>query len=390
MRAAVTIALKDLSQRMRDKSAILLGLVAPLGLAFIFAAIIPDATASSFDVKVAVVDNDGGEISASFIDNVLPAAEQQGLLTVTKYDNAEQARTDVEDGTQDAVYIFPEGYSASVQSGAGGTVELVRNVDSTIGGQIAKAVLDGYLSEVEAVTLSVGTAMMDGAQDVGAITARAMDTPAAVVLTDTEASNRTLDSKTFFAAGMAVFFLFFTVQFGVSSLLEERLNGTLPRLLGAPISRWSIIGGKALTSFVLGLVSMVVLAVATTLLIGAKWGNPLGVAILMIAGVLAALGIMAVVAVVAKTPEQASNWQSIIAVVLGLLGGTFFPLSQGPRLLATLSKLTPHAWFMQGLGDISSGAGLVAVVAPTLAMLAFFVVTLALAIWFGRGRVLAP
>jgi len=133
-----------------------------------------------------------------------------------------------------------------------------------------------------------------------------------------------------------------------------------------------------------------VLAVATTLLIGAKWGNPLGVAILMIAGVLAALGIMAVVAVVAKTPEQASNWQSIIAVVLGLLGGTFFPLSQGPRLLATLSKLTPHAWFMQGLGDISSGAGLVAVVAPTLAMLAFFVVTLALAIWFGRERVLAP
>lgn len=390
MRAAITIALKDLSQRMRDRSAILLGLVAPLGLAFIFAAIIPDATASSFNVQVGVVDNDGGVISASFIDDVLPAAEQQGLLAVTKYDDAAAALADVENGNQDAVYIFPEGYSASVQSGAGGTVELVRNVDSTIGGQIAKAVLDGYLSEVEAVTLSVGAAMVDGAQDVGTITARAMDTPAAVVLTDTEASNRTLDSKTFFAAGMAVFFLFFTVQFGVASLLEERLNGTLPRLLGAPISRWSIIGGKALTSFVLGLVSMVVLAVATTLLIGAKWGNPLGVAILMIAGVLAALGIMAVVAVVAKTPEQASNWQSIIAVVLGLLGGTFFPLSQGPRLLATLSKLTPHAWFMQGLGDISSGAGLVAVVAPTLAMLAFFVVTLALAIWFGRERVLAP
>jgi len=389
MRAAIIIALKDLSQRLRDKSAILMGIVAPLGLAFIFAAIIPDATASSFDIHVGVVDSDGGEISASFINDVLPSVEAQGLLTVTKYDDVDQALTDVENGDEDAVYIFPAGYSASVQSGAGGTVRMVRNVDSTIGGQIAKAVLDGYLSEVEAVTVSVGTAMVDGARDAPAVRALAMETPAAVVLADTEASNRTLDSTTFFAAGMAVFFLFFTVQFGVSSLLEERLNGTLPRLLGAPINRWSIIGGKAITSFVLGLVSMVVLAVGTTLLIGANWGNPVAVAILMVAGVLAALGIMAMVAVVAKTPEQAANWQSIIAVVLGLLGGTFFPLSQGPRLLAALSKLTPHAWFMQGLGDISSGAGLSAVITPTLAMLAFFVVTLGLAIWFGRERVLA-
>jgi ABC-2 type transport system permease protein len=135
---------------------------------------------------------------------------------------------------------------------------------------------------------------------------------------------------------------------------------------------------------------MAVQAVATTVFIGAEWGKPLGVAILMVAGVLAALGIMAVVAVVSKTPEQAANWQSIVAVVLGLLGGTFFPLSQGPRLLSLFSKLTPHAWFLQGLGDLSSGSGLSAVVTPVLAMLAFFAVTAAVAVVFGRGKVLAP
>jgi ABC-2 type transport system permease protein len=390
MRAAFIIALKDLSQRIRDKSAILLGLVAPLGLALIFSAIIPDATASSFNVHVGVVDNDGGQITSGFINDVLPAVEAEGLLSATRFDDMGKALAEVENGDLDAVYIFPAGYSASVQSGAGGTVRLVTNVDSTIGGQIAKAVLDSYLAHVETVTISAGTAMINGAQDLAAITAAAQAAAPAVELTDVQASNRTLDTTTFFAAGMAVFFLFFTVQFGVSSLLEERMNGTLPRLLGAPISRWSVLGGKALTSFVLGLVSMVVLAISTTLLIGATWGNPVGVAILMMAGVLSALGIMAVVAVIARTPEQAANWQSIVAVVLGLMGGTFFPLSQGPRLLALLSKLTPHAWFMQGLGDLSSGAGLSTVIAPTLAMLAFFVVTLGISVWFGRGRVLAP
>ena len=38
-----------------------------------------------------------------------------------------------------------------------------------------------------------------------------------------------------YAAGMAVFFLFFTVQFGVTSVLDERRDGTLARMFAAPI-----------------------------------------------------------------------------------------------------------------------------------------------------------
>jgi ABC-2 type transport system permease protein len=388
MRASFLIAAKDLAQRIRDKSAILLGLVAPLGLALIFSGIIPSDT-TSFDVNVGVIDNDGGAISAGFIDEVLPAVEADEIMAVTTYTDFATMEEDVESGTRDAAYVFPAGFSDGIQAGQGGTVQLIGNVDSSISTQIAKAVLDGYLSEIDAVGIAVGSAMVSGATDVDAIATAAQGTEAAVLLVDVEAENRELDATTFFSAGMAVFFLFFTVQFGVSSLLEERIHGTLPRLLGAPINRWSIIGGKAITSFVLGLVSMVVLAVATTIMIGADWGNPLGVAILMICGVLSALGIMAVVAVISKTPEQAANWQAIVAVALGLLGGTFFPLSQGPRLLAFFSKLTPHAWFLQGLGDLSAGGDLSSIVTPALALLLFFFVTVAAAVTFGKG-VLAP
>ena len=44
-----------------------------------------------------------------------------------------------------------------------------------------------------------------------------------------------IDPKTQVAAGMATFFLFFSVQFGVLGLLQERRQGTLPRLLAAPV-----------------------------------------------------------------------------------------------------------------------------------------------------------
>lgn len=389
MRAALIIAAKDLSQRIRDRSAILLGLVAPLGLALIFSAIIPSGDIS-FDVNVGVLNEDTGEITAMFVDEVLPAVERDGVMATTSVDSEGLLRDDVESGTLNAGYIFPAGFTDDVQQARGAEALLLGNVDSSISTQIAKAVLDSYFAEVDAIGIAVAAAVLNGAPDADAIAAGAAATPAAVALADTEAASRELDITTFFSAGMAVFFLFFTVQFGVSSLLEERWYGTLPRLLGAPINRWAIVGGKAITSFVLGLVSMIVLAIGTTVMIGAEWGNPVGVLILMVAGVLSALGIMAVVAIVAKTPEQAANYQSIVAVALGLLGGTFFPLSQGPRVLALFSKLTPHAWFLQGLGDLSAGDGLEVVVIPTLAMLTFFVVTMGLAITFGRKRVLAP
>ena len=225
MRAALVIAAKDLSQRIRDRSAILLGLVAPLGLALIFSAIIPSGT-DSFDVNVGVLNQDTGEISAIFVNDVLPAVERDGIMTATSVGSENTLRDDVESGTLNAGYVFPAGFTDDVRQARGPEALLLGNVDSSISTQIAKAVLDSYFAEVDAVGIAVAAALLNGATDADAIAASAAETPAAVALVDTEAANRELDVTTFFSAGMAVFFLFFTVQFGVSSLLEERWYGT--------------------------------------------------------------------------------------------------------------------------------------------------------------------
>jgi ABC-2 type transport system permease protein len=123
---------------------------------------------------------------------------------------------------------------------------------------------------------------------------------------------------------------------------------------------------------------MTVLAVATTLLFHAHWGNPFGVAALVVSATLAATGIMALIATLARNAEQAANWQSVVAVVLGLIGGTFFPVSQAPGLLSRLTFVAPQAWFLRGLGDLRGGS-LSAAWTPALAMLCFAAVTAAVA-----------
>ena len=70
---------------------------------------------------------------------------------------------------------------------------------------------------------------------------------------------------------------------------------------------------------------------------------------------------MALVATLARTPDQAQAWQSMVALVLGMLGGTFFPVAQAGGLLAALSLATPQAWFLRGIENLAGGASAAAV-----------------------------
>jgi linearmycin/streptolysin S transport system permease protein len=179
---------------------------------------------------------------------------------------------------------------------------------------------------------------------------------------------------------MAIFFLFFTVQFGVFSLLDERANGTLGRLLAAPIRPAAVLAGKLLASLLLGLVSMAALVTAAALMMGISWGNPVGLALLIVGGVLAATGITAFVASLARTMERAGGWNAIIAVTLALLGGSMFPISQLGGVVATIGLATPHAWFMRGLGELAAGGGPGSVLPAAAAMSAFAMVFGAIAL----------
>lgn len=388
MRSAVVISLKDLRERVRDKSVFIWALAAPLGLAYLFSVLFGNFGAESIDLRFGVVDRGGGELAAPFREQVLPGVEEAGFATVTSFDDAGAVRAAVAAGDLDAAFVVPQGFSQAVTSGSGATIEVLGNVDSDLGTSIARAIAQSYTEQLTASQVAAGLYATAGApQDAAVAAQRVFEAGLPIELADQQAATRQLDATTYLAAGMGVFFLFFTVQYGIVDFLEERRKGTLRRLLAAPIPRAALYGSKVLTSFVLGIVSMAALIVATSWLMGADWGEPAGVALLVVAGVTAAVGIMAVVATFAKTAEQAAVWQSIIAVVLGMLGGTFFPIAEGRDLLATISLLTPHQWFLRGLGDLAGGGGIDVVLPAVGAMLAFAAVGFAVAAVRMRGEV---
>ena len=383
MGAATRIAIKDLKLRLRDRSAIIIGIIAPLVLAFVFNAIFGGAgdPAAGLDLRFGMVDLDGSQVSRAFSD-VLESVEAEGILTLDPYPDQAAAEAAIDDGDIDAFYLIDEGFGQAVITNSSPTIQVIGNIDAPTSTNIASSIAEQYSSGIEATQLALATtAGLSGSQVTPELIASLQGDPSSAAfsyaLVDESAQTRQLDATTYYAAGMAVFFLFFTVQYGVLGLLEEERDGTLVRLMAAPMQRATIVAGKAILSFTLGVISMGVLIGATSLdfLMGADWGAPLGVAALVIAGILAAVGVMGLVASFARTAEGANSLGSIVAVILGMLGGAFFPLGSGDDFLSKLSYITPHAWFLRGLGELAGDAPWTNALPSAGAMLLIAVVT---------------
>jgi ABC-2 type transport system permease protein len=353
MSRILTIAAKDLKLRIRDRSVLIIAFLAPLVLALIFNVVFGSAfgSVSDFEPALGIVSNDSPRTSTILED----IAGSVGGTWQT-FPDRPAAESALEEGEVEAVFLIPAGFDAGVDQGRGGTLEVVGDIDSSTSTQIASAIAESYGLGLDQIGLSVATAITSGGDPASVIPAATSGGVQPLAdLTEITAGVRQLDGTTSTVAGMAVFFLLFTAQVGLLSLLEERQNGTLARILSTPTRPSAVLAAKSLVSIVLGLASLAVLIVAGKFILGAEWGNPAGVLILVVAAVLAAVGISALTTGLAKTPESAGNMQGIVGTVLGLLGGVFFPIGDDGGVLAALSALTPHHWFIRGLSDLAGG-----------------------------------
>jgi ABC-2 type transport system permease protein len=383
----VVIALKDLRQRLRDRSALVLGFIAPLAVAWLVSAAF--GSVSSFHMEVGVVDRDRGEVAAAF-QTFLRSPELSGLLTVTTVATEAEARAQVEDGTLSAAYVVPEGFTAAVTSGSGLPVTVLGSVDASVAARVARSLASSYTAQIEAVRLSVATAVDAGAPHTQAselATAAAALRPPETLMPQSS-SLRPLDTISYYAPAMGIFFMLFAIGFGSRGFFLERSGGTMERLVAAPISPGTVILGKSLATFVYGVASLGTVALVTTLVFDAYWGPPLAVAALVVALGLTLVGLTALVIAVARTERQAEGLSSMLTFGLVLLGGNFIFISAAPPLLRTLSLLTPNGWALRAFTDLAGGADWTAVVTPVLVLLGVALVTSAAAVAL-RRRVLA-
>jgi len=216
------------------------------------------------------------------------------------------------------------------------------------------------------------------------------ESTAITLKTDKEgASAVEFDLLAYFAPGMALMFLMYTVSYGGRSILAERAQGTLPRLVISPTYTAQVLGGKVLGIFFMGIAQVGILILASSVFFQVKWGDPLGVAVLILAAVFGASGWGMLITAFARTPAQVGSTGTAVMLIFGILGGSFINLEQMPSFLRTVSKITPNAWGLDGFTTLALGGTLKNLGEPITALLIMGAVLFGIAVvLFNRNGIM--
>lgn len=377
MRQLFTLLTTDLVQRLRDKSVIIFAVIVPLALMGAMSLVMGDTMDMDLDTATVAVSAPEDDQLAAALVQTLPEIGIDVEVTET---TAEDARARADSGDAKLGLVIPEGFSAALMAGEPVEVQAIQGDGSGIETGVVLSVVQGFLDRAGASTVAThaGAALgVPGAQ-LGGLAEQVATGESAITLAQGQASNEQLDPKGALVAGQAGLFLMFTVSFGVLGLLTERELGTLARLRSMPMNPHLVTLSKVLSSFVLGVVATSILLTAGGTLFGVDFGSLLPIAVLIVSAVIATTSLTFIVIKLAKTTEQATIITTILAMVLGIAGGAFFPLSGG-GMLGRLLDLNPVGAMIRGLGITSGGGNLADIGVPVLIMLGFAAVAMLVA-----------
>lgn len=411
MRKLLIIALKDLKLIFRDPAALILMLLAPflitLGMGLVTGRFSGNTNAGISSMTVAIVNQDEGELGKA-LEAMFTSEELADLVEPTFPTTPDQARRLLEADEASAAIVIPQGFSASIipdelgkTSGETIQIAFIANPNAPTNAGVLRSILDAFLSQVEVGRIGAEVTLNQIArtgkltpelaarlgEDWGTKLAQQSAQAQPIQLENTTASGAAVkfDLLMYFAPGMALMFLMFAVTYGGRSLLQENRTGTLPRMLQTPTSSAQILGGKVLGIFLTAVAQLTILIGGTSLLFSLDWGEPLGVVLLILTAAFAASGWGSFIATLFKTPAQVANFGSIIMLVFGLLGGSFFDMSLLPGWVSALGKVTPNAWGLQGFTTLAGGGTLSSIREPLLALALMGIILFAAAsIWMRR------
>jgi ABC-2 type transport system permease protein len=149
--------------------------------------------------------------------------------------------------------------------------------------------------------------------------------------------------------GAMYFWILFIGQGPMQEVLQEQESRVLPRILACPVTSGQYVLSKMLRCLTLCGLATVLLMVASALLLGIKWGNPLALALVVAAWAGSMTGLLALIFALARTKEQANVLSPLVLIAFAMLGGSMVPYENLPAILQKLGQCTPNRWAVLAL-----------------------------------------
>jgi ABC-2 type transport system permease protein len=385
------IALKDLTQFLRDLKTLMFLLLMPILFTFMFGFAFGGFSGNESDSRLPVgfVNEDGRWISDTFRDLLADS----DLIRIVEDEDLPASDLDrmVAEGDLAAALIIPSGYSKALL--ADKTSKLIVIADTgttawtTVQAELLKLAsrLDGAVRTATIMEELNGERLpfQYGFEQ----TLDAWKDPPIKVVETTSSAVEDVDEG---AGALAHTSPGMMLQFAIAGLLtcatvivNERKSRTMQRILTTDTRRIQILFGHYLAIFLLIFVQFAVLIAFGQLILKINYLRvPEGTLSVAFSAALCIAAFGLLIGVLARSEEQAITFSLISMFVFSGLGGAWVPLDVTGETFAAIGHVSPVAWAMDGFKNIIiRGFGLESVLVPCLALAGYALAFFLLAVW---------
>jgi len=378
----IKLALKDLKLFFKDRRSMVLTFAIPIALITLFAFAFGGVGKSNEESKITMQlsDLDQTPDSKSAI-NLLDSLKNVQIIPTP----LEKAQEQIKKGNESCVLIIHKGFSDSLASGKDLPLELqydeanevevgllqqsliptvatlpfnIGNPKAVMGNRFDQMVKNSTDSLKESIhersdglfdALSMGIAQNNSGGD-----AASAFFGADVKMTKLVVSKDDNDLGLVQAvAGTAVMMLLFSVVGIGMSILEEKQEGTLKRLLYTPVPPIQILFSKMLSANIISIFQLVVMFLFASIVFGLDiYSHLTGLAITIIATAFACSAFGVFLASFAKSRQQVQGLSTLIILVMSAIGGSMMPLFFMPVFMQKIAVLSVNYWSIQSFYDL--------------------------------------
>jgi ABC-2 type transport system permease protein len=375
------IALANLRRLMRDRIGLFFVFVLPIVLIITIGSVF----GGGFTPKLGIAGSESGPLETDLVDRLKHVDD----IEVEEFTDSNDLVSAVERGSLEGGLVIPDDYDPRLRRGEHADIRfLVRpgsfssyalqtTVQAGIDAQAAQVRAASFASEETDQSfeenLRVASQIAVGAPDIKVATAF-------VTVEGLDPSNA--GRFDFGAAQELILFMFLTSLSASAQLIQTRRLGVSRRMISTPTSVSTVLAGETMGRFAIAMSQGLFIVIASALLFGVDWGDPLAAGTLIVLFALVGTGAAMLFGALFNNDEQANSIGVFAGLGLAALGGCMVPLEVFPSTMERIAHVTPHAWAVEGLTDvILENAGLTDVLTQVAVLAGFAVVLLTLATW---------
>ncbi|MEM3458886.1 MAG: ABC transporter permease [Candidatus Bathyarchaeia archaeon] len=356
MNSVIGIAVKDIKQFFREKGTIFWTIAFPVMILLLFTAIF--GREIPFNANIGIVNEDTQAPMPEITEGIISGLNSTGFLNVRNFTDRVEAEKELNATNIRAVLIIPQNFTQNLMLSGHANITLILDKTNL---DVSRLISDGVATFLTEYYKGINPNYTEP-----------------IVINEEATFGKEIGYKENIVPGMLTYpLLFSSMVVSTGAIVYERERGTLKKIRASPIRPINMLLGKTLAALFQTAISILVMAILAAFLLGPKlnWNIPLLLPIFFL-GSMNGIALGLIISCIGRSPQEASNAATTIAIVLQFFVGMYFPLEYLPTYLQQIGQFIPMTYAAQALRNIMIRNAVLADLTFTIATLSLSAIAL--------------